>query len=335
MVFQPKKLDEMGLDKLSKIFLAGLDENSRLNEKREFVNSILPVYKYKLLQMLLSNKQLSEKHRLNCLSIFLDKRTMYFDFVQHTCNQLTVTSIFEIIPSYCPNIETINFINVRITIYNKENFKILLKQCTSLQSRWVMCLGVGDCAISRLLVIEDFELHDRDVQIGLLKIQHIEGYFLDKKSCAKLLNLLPNLKTLGIFQIIGPAVSCYINSNYDKRVLKITQFYDMGTSLDSLQNLVKYCPETERIALDKPQKNVIQNLWKFPLLKVLKIYHPYLDVDEVTNLLKEIGNQLQILILFTLGDSISQFDPIILQNLCPKLEYLKINSTIYISHSNK
>ena len=58
------------------------DENCQL-KKRDHVNSLDPLDKYKLLNMFLSiEKRLSVERRVDCLPIFLDKRTKYFGFIQ-------------------------------------------------------------------------------------------------------------------------------------------------------------------------------------------------------------------------------------------------------------
>ena len=111
--------------------------------------------KYQLLHRFLSwEENLSEEIRLNCLPIFLDKRTQFFSFEQETDNQQTIKSIFEIITRYCPNIETIDFRSLWIRPENKENFKSFLKKTIKLKSLRVVCDGLSFfCALNQLRIL--------------------------------------------------------------------------------------------------------------------------------------------------------------------------------------
>ena len=60
--------------------------------------------------------------------------------------------------------------------------------------------------IYQLLLEDDFNLHDKDVQIGLLKIEYLDGWGLSVSACAKLLKLLPNLKSLGLCQNLAEMI---------------------------------------------------------------------------------------------------------------------------------
>ena len=97
------------LENLLTIFLEGLEVNAGLDKMKYFVNSFLPFDKYGLLQKILANESfLSIGTLLNCLRIFLDERTKYFNFIRVIWDHRILTSILEIILKYCPNIETVD-----------------------------------------------------------------------------------------------------------------------------------------------------------------------------------------------------------------------------------
>ena len=330
------RLSNDQLDKHFILLLNGLENNAYLNRKREIVNSLDPLDKYKLLKMFLSHeKGVSAVGRLNSLAIFLDDRTKFFSFIQaidfrpERTYQNTIASILEIIPKQCSTIETIDFRSLTIRNKDKENFKSFLKNCPQMKSLWVKCYGQeNDCAMSQLLFKEDFRLHDPAVQWGLLKIEYIDGEGLDASQCAILLKLLPNLKSFGRQQNLGQLLlPCY---NYDRifydKLLNISEFADEGTNFNSLDIFSKLCPHTTQISLTRPEKHVIANLWKFPLITEIIVSSQDPDaVSEIVYLLNLIGPQIHILELNICGSI--QLDPGYVHGLCPYLLKLVIRHT--------
>ena len=320
-------------DKMLEILLDGLKENARLEEKRILVNSILPVQKYKLLQWILSeNGNLTIELRLNSLLIFLDERTKFFTFVQPTNNQSIIKCILKIIPKYCPNIKSIDFRSLWIMRGNNENVKTFLKKSGQLKSLRVSCYGFMDnCAMNDILLNEDFNQHHSDVQIALRKIELIDGLGLTPLDCGKLLKLLPNLKSFGMYQRISRMFTDQINNNVEDNIVEklsnITEFCDMGTTLTRLEGFAKVCPKTKKIFLWHPKYKVVENLWKFPLITAIVIFTGDLEfVNELINLLTRIGRQIKILELqFIYGIEI---DIRIFRKLCPELVKLEINKRL-------
>ena len=299
--------------------LEGLEENAAFDEMRNLVNSILPVHKYKLLKRFLSSEErLSEEIRVNCLTIFLDKRTKFFSFVEDTDNQTTIKNILEIIPKYCPNIEIIDFSKLHIQMENKENFKTVLKQSTNMKSIRVRCSRNNSDAIFQLLLEDDFNLHEKDVQIGLLKIEKITGDELRESDCVQLLNLLPNLTCLGSLRPLIPLlITIREDDEIVQKLCKITEIYDELTRLSTLQRLIKFFPKAKKIYLVLPQTKVIENLKNFPLLtEITLIVAEYPDFfSELINLLKGIGKQIRDLNVLMFGEL--ELDMHILHELCP------------------
>ena len=331
MPFHTNGLQGNELDKMFEILLNGLTNNARLDEKRKLVNSILPRDKCTLLQRFLSYEEgLTRRLRLNCLHIFLDERTKFFSFVQFSDDKSVVESVLRTIPRYCPNIETIDFTSLRITTPNKKLFLTVLKKSTQLKSLRVHCWGFNcKCVIYQLLLVDEFHLHDREVQNGLLKIDYIDGYLLKPSACAKLLTLLPNLKSLGLRQELSSILPVYSNNEVIvNKLSNITEFGDNHTTLNSLECFSKVCQKVKKIALWYPQNYVLENLWKFPLLTELKLKCRGPDfVNELINLLTRIGRQIKILIL-NFSDWIV-LDPNILHDLCPELVKLEINDKLF------
>ena len=320
----------MDPDKMFEVLLKGLEENYLFDEMRTLVNSILPVKKYQLLKRFLSNKErLSPEIRLNCLHIFLDERTKFLGFERKIFYQKITKSILKIIPKYCPNIVTIDFRNVWILNESKENFKIFLKQTTSLKTLRVIITGSRNCALYRLLLEEDFHQHDKDLQSGLLKIDYINGLGLHASECVQLLNLLPNLKSFGMALPLGPVLSSYIDDeDIVKKFNRITEFADSGKSSNTLQQLIKFCPKVNKIRLNNPQPTVIENLVNFPLLTELQIRFENPYFVEFINLLNKIGKQIKILILHVSPGL--ALDRNILHHMCPQLVKLEINPPFYL-----
>ena len=318
------------MDKLFEILLEGLEENAGLDEKRKLVNSMLPVHKYTLMQRFLwEYSWLSEENRLKCLPIFLDERTKYFDFVQISSNQNTIRHILEIIPRNCPNIETIDLRGLLITPEIKEFFKTFLKQTTSLKSLRVDCANYKtNCEIYHLLLENDFDLLDDDVKTGLLKIEHINGNGFSAAQCARLLKILPNLKSLGRLQSLDPLLTSYSNNDdILSKLSKITEFFLHNTNLTALEHFVKYCYNVKMLSLWFPGKKVIENLWKFPLLTKIKVSADDPEfVSELINLLKKNGKQITYLNLDISNKM--RIDYNVLHELCPKLVYLTIMNSI-------
>ena len=315
----------MELDKEYKTLLKGLEDNSALDEKRKIVNSMRPWDKYKLMSRFLSDESLASNLCLNYLPIFLDERTKFFKCVQITQNQSEIKSIFEIISKYCPNIKKLDFRNVYIDSQNKENFKHFLKISKQIKSLCLKCRLSDCCAIYQILLQEDFDLQDRDVQMGLQKIEYINGWFLTTSECITLLKLLPNLKGLGMWQEFGSILYSYIDYDYDlNRLMNITEFCDRFTNLKTLELLVKYCPNVTRISLEFPEECVIENLFKFSLLTDICIYSRHFD--EIMNLIEIMGRRIKK--LHIISDEF-HINPSIIHELCPKLISFQISDEIY------
>ena len=319
----------MDLDRLFETLLKGLEQNTGLDEMKEMVNSIHPVDKYTLLLRILSNKEtLDEETRLNSLPIFLDERTKFFNFIQFSNNQRTIKSILELIPRCCPNIKTIDLRNFLIKSENKENFKRFLIETKSLKTLRVTCGFAERCAIRQLLNEENFDRHHPDVRIGLLKIEYIFGIFLNASECIRLLKLLPNLKTFGYGLNLAEVMPLYIDDDdqFINKLSNITQFYDDGTSLSTLEHLITFCPKLKGICLSNPNTHVLENLSKFPLLKKIVLEcEDFVPIRELVELLKSIGNQIKTLIIVTTDNT--PLDPKIFYDLCPKLVKFEINPT--------
>ena len=335
MSFKKYRLQDRDLDKVFQIVLSGLEENAELDVKREIVNSILPVDKYTLLHRFLSeNEGLSTKLRLNSLPVFLDERTKYFSFVQYEEDQQAIKSILSLIPKYCPNIKTVDLRNLVIKSEIKENFKTFLKETTQMKSlRMSSCQRRCSCAIFELLLEDDFHLHDRDVQNGLLKIEYFDGWeVFDEFMCANLLKRLPNLKSFGPFQDLDSVISTF--SDDDEIVQKLNNITEIGedqTTLINLEYLAKFCPKAEKIHLCEPEKNVIKNLCKFEFLSELILFSEDSDfLSEVIYLLSAIGKQIKTLHL-AFAHGIDP-DPKIFHYLCPKLITLTIKHGISEFH---
>lgn len=313
------------MDNRFKILLKKLKRNDDLNKMKKLVNSILPVDKYRLLKRFLSvEERLSSDIILKCLPVFLDERTTFFSLSQYTDHQAYIKTILEIILRCCPNIQTIDLRNFFIKPENKQNLETFLKQSTSLKSLRVRCRP-NNCAIRQLLLEEEFNLHDKDIKDGLLKIEYILGLRLSPSECARLLILLPNLKCLGICQDLGPLLSAY---SEDEEILQklsnIIEFSNHFASLRTLERFVNLCPKAQKIYLFRPEKKVVENLWKFPLITHLELNSIQPDFfTELYNLLKIIGRQIKSLILDTPDEM--EHDRNMLHELCPELLTLEIN----------
>lgn len=320
------RMVENTLDRMFNILLTKLKGKSSLKKMKKHLNIMCPVYKYTLLRRILSEKEnLPQDIILRCLPVFLDENTKFFSFYQYTDQPQIIKKMLKIISTCCPDIDMVDLRQLNITPMNKENFKTFLQDTRSLKSLRVKC-QLSNCAIYKLLLEEDFSLHDQEVKDGLLKIEYIDGLFLSPSDCAKLLDILPNLKSLGMGQNFAPVITSYgDDENIAKKLDNISEFRDNATSLTSLESIVKLCPKTEKIYLFNPEENVVKNLWKFPLLTKIQLssWYPSI-VSELYYLLGIIGYQIKILDLDFPDEG--ELDPEIVQDLCPELRKLHINN---------
>ena len=307
--------------------LEGMNGNYDLEYLRNVVNSLPPVHKYQLLLMFLSHP--SEDISLKCLPVFLDERTKYIELINFIEDEEMIKTIMEIIPQYGPNIETIDFTSLDISSENKENFKCFLKKTPRLKSLRVGC-SPNNCAIYQLLLDEEFNLHEQEVKNGLFKIEYIDGVSLSDAECAKLIKLLPNLKSLGMEPSLGPIINSYSDDvDLVQKLSNITEFGDLNCSLTTLDNIVKLCPNVTEIFLNKPDKKVVENLWKFP--RLMKIHLNSVDpefVEELYNLLRINGRRIKCLFI-GFPDENDELDTNLLHELCPKLVKGVINHEIF------
>ena len=142
---------------------------------------------------------------------------------------------------------------------------MFLKQTTSLES-----LRVGrhnrHCAIRQLFLEEEFDLHDQDVQDGLLKIEYISGFHSSVPECARLLKRLPNLKSLGTVPKLASLLYAYReDEEIVKKLSNFTEFCDQHTELSSLERFVKFCPKVKTICLYEPKKKLSEICGSFHL----------------------------------------------------------------------
>ena len=329
MSFPTNRLNDGDMKTLFNILLEGLGENARLDEKKKIVNSILPLYKYKMLYKFLFKIDLSEVQRLNCLPIFLDKRTKFFNFIHYTTNQTTIKSILEIIPKYCPNIVTVDLKSLYIQRESIENLITFLKQTTQMK-----CLRIlFSSAMYQLFIEEDFHTLDPDVQSGLLKIVEIEENNLNVSNCIQVIKRLPNLVSLGNGRVLGKLVSTKID-NDKKLVQKLSMFielHDVGTSLNRLKRFGKFFPNITKIHLINPNEHVIENITKFPLITILILDCKNSNqIRELIELLKIIGKRLLYLDLLAPSDPL--LDPSIILPLCPRLYTYSLDCTILFNY---
>ena len=320
------------VDRFFKRLMVEIETNAKSAERRR-LNSILSVRK-NLGKLLCWNDNRSPVPISQCLPYYLGDWTTILVCERNTDNQQYIESIMKIIPRCCPNIKAIDFKNVWIKPVNKECFKSFLKDTPSLKSLRVFCSS-NHCAINQLLLEDDFNQHDQDVKSGLEKIQFIKAYELSAANCARVLKLLPNLKCFGCLQDLAPIITSF---SHDEEIVKklsnINELYEQETSLATLNNLVKFFPKTKNIFLNKPQKNVVENLWKFPLLKEIYIYSREPDfVSEIIKLLKRKSLQIKNLEL-NIPPS-TELRQEILYLLCPTLINLKINEASYLSFKNR
>ena len=330
MDLQKIRMNKMELDNLFGTLVERMRGMTELEEKRNLVNSILPLHKYKLLRAILHDEDLSEEIRLKCLPIFLDERTQFFNFVQETNNQRSIKYILELIPKYCPNIKIVDLRSLSIQRVNTENFKTFLKQTQCLKSLRVSC-AIDNCAISQLLLEEDFRLHEQDVQNGLLKIQYIKNAIdFTLSEYINFLKVLPNLKSLGDGLGLARVVTSRIAHQLRQKLSNLIEFHDEETSLNTLEHLIRFCPKAQQIHLSYPLEHVIENLSKFPKLTQIALdCENFGQIRELIQLLKIIGNQIKYLNIFTTDNM--PLDTEIILRLCPELVRMELNDRSVIN----
>ena len=317
MSFKPKTLEEAALEVVLDFFRNGLKQKSILDFKRKIANSLPPRIKSQLMQKLISDISLSDKLRLNCLEIFLNEKTKDFSFIQTPWDYPSGLSLIQMLPKLSPKIEKMNLSQIYMRPENKQDFRNLLKQCNNLKSLRVKCCPY-ECAIYQLLLTKEYDKLDRDVQIGLHKIEYINlDCRVNPADVAKLFKRLPELQGLGVFQDLGEGLSHYIDSyDHPNRTLNIVEIYDLNTSFETLENFAKFCPNANLISIDNPGEGVIENLHQFPLLSELHLY--LFDTNELMRFLTQHGKKIKKLNLTNPLRRLN-IDKSSLYSLCPEL----------------
>ena len=312
-------------DMMLEILLNGWKRKDQLETKKKLVNSILPFHKYKLLQRILATQDLITT--MKCLPIFLDERTRFFRLGKMTANQEFIRIVLKTITRQCPNIKILDLRCLSIRLWNMDNVKTFLQQTRSLQALRVRVSPRLPCAMAQLLLRVEFDQVNQDVRNGLCKIEYIEGGDLTPADCARLLKRLPNLKGFGIEQLLPLFAGYSKNENALKKFINFTEFAHLYTNFTSLEILVKFCPNARKIRIYEPKRNVVNNLWKFPLLTDLELKSEESDefVTDLYTLLKRIGRQIEFLTLRYPNEG--HLDSKILHELCPELFELRILSS--------
>lgn len=316
MLLQPKTLQDAALEIMCKTIIVMLKINAYLY-LREMLNRLPSKMVSQMMFRILSDTSLSEMIRLKSLNIFLNKYTKNFNFGQELKSNSAQKYIIKMISILSPNIETIDFHHFSIKTMYKKDFINLLIKCKNLKKLHVKCFP-GNCAIWELLIVEDFDKLDYNVQVGLQKIEALPLTFgTTGENCAKFLKFLPNLKTLGTRQFFHRPLSYYIHECEPQiRILNLTDIYDFATTLRNLENFVKYCPKVKLINLFKPDKKVVENLFKLPSLIQIELY--YYDPNELLNYLKKCGKKIRRMELNNPIDYQIKCKTIL--KLCPNLE---------------
>lgn len=314
-------LRHAAIDSLYKVLLSRMD--CHLHWCRQIVSSLPVELKYPLLHRILSDRHLTDHVRLQSLEIFLDQNTRFFSFIQMPLNHYPITKgIIEIIPTLCPNIETIDFTNLFFKSELKDKFKTLLKTCKNLQTLSLDIHNFDDAIYE--LIFQDFDTLDCDIQKGLGKIKtlllHGNFRFSDLTQC---LTRLPNLQSFGRNPLCGKAL-CHYNETYPSTSSKfnLIDICDHGTMLPTLEIFAKLCPQTKKLRLTRPDNIVVENLCKLQSLTELELY--YFDSNRLIKYLKQSGENITKLRLFKDAWDIEKD---LICELCPNLEELQLFKT--------
>ncbi|XP_018574980.1 uncharacterized protein LOC108913828 [Anoplophora glabripennis] len=118
--------------------------------------------------------------------------------------------------------------------------------------------------------------------------EEISGYEL----VAQIIEQLPNLISIRTYSYTGSALWLIYNKNPKYRS-KLMYLHDTRTTLETMDSIIKLCPDLESIHLDTPESGVMEKLSQLRKLNSLKLIKP--SLDEVINYLKVSGTQLQVL----------------------------------------
>lgn len=122
------------------------------------------------------------------------------------------------------------------------------------------------------------------VDIGMLGEENI-----CHSDIAMILEHCPNLESLATYSFVGSSLK-FINDNIDENFkCKLKYLHDTHTDSNTLDIIIKTCPELESIYLDTPQQGILSKLQN-TFIRKLKIYK--FSCDELMKLLEKLGRTL-------------------------------------------
>lgn len=327
MTFPHMSLKDAAFKIVSKKILYGLDkgwENPDLDLKKKYVKTLPPAIRNTLIDSFLSDRTLSENTRLICAYLFLNENTKYFTFIQRNLLWSTKNVIIKMLLKFSREIESMDLSQFLIPIRYKEDLKNILKRNKNLESMRVRCSARRPCAIFELLFIDDIDMHDEDVKIGLQKIKYLFGLkrYNKPEMCAKVLKFLPNLQCFGNIKL-GKVINHYIDTYSPNKTLKLSKICDVNTTKRTIKNFAKLCPKTKFLSIKYPGKYVVKSFHKFPLLTEIELTG--FNTNELMEYLKKYGKQIRKLRLRNRCPWAKNYDKAIFYKFCPKLDQLKIS----------
>lgn len=118
--------------------------------------------------------------------------------------------------------------------------------------------------------------------------EELSGYEL----VAELIEKLPNLVSIRTYSFTGSALGLIHNKNPKYRT-KLAYLHDTGTTLETIEAVIKLCPLLESVHIDSPQPGVVEKLSHLKRLNSLKLTKA--NMDEVIAYLRTSGARLQVL----------------------------------------
>lgn len=317
MFFQVKRLDVTCLTKFIKQELQ--QQETDVKFLKDFLSRLSPDTNKLAMDSLINDSSLNDDEFLDFLNLYLDEKTKHFILRREPKSHKTSISILQIIPKLSPKIETIDFSRISFSSLLKEELINFLKKCKNLKTLNV-CSNSNKCALWKLLIDDDFAELDQNVQSGLEKIEYFKlTHNIKPKECTKLLRRLPNLNSFGKYQHrLSFVLSDYFNRyKLNIKTLNLTVIYDIETTNQTLDIFAKFCPKLTMISILKPRENVVENLWKFPLLSEIELF--LYDGIELENFLKKSGKEIRKLRLFLTQCNHEFILSETFYDLCPKL----------------
>lgn len=276
-----------------------------INEYLELAGATSNIYQ-DLLRVILSSDYLDASMRFTCLQMLLNcgvsfLATEVFPFSYYE-------KILQVIAAQGTGLRVLNLKGVWVKEEHMFYMFEIIKKCQYLTKLYVPYIANDD-------LLQSISKHCKYLQVldisGETDITEIGIEYLSKGVCAERLTIIdvgmmgeenicysdialilehcPNVETLSTYSFVGSALK-FIHDNVDENFkCKLKYLHDTSTDRETLNIVVKTCPNLQSLYLDTPKAGCLDSL-SDTFLRKLKIYK--FSCSELLSLLEKTGRYL-------------------------------------------